>query len=85
MDLALLSPVTNATMVQPSASFVQDNSDLNLSENSADSGVSPASKSAAMVLLALKERYSLPQTSIYFAFGTIHGIISNVYTSSTCL
>lgn len=53
VDLPLLPPVTNepdSTMVQPSASFVQDNSDLNRSENSADSGVSPASKSAAMFL-----------------------------------
>lgn len=84
VDLPFLSPVTNepdSTMVQPSASFVQDNSDLNRSENSADSGVSPASKSAAMFLLTLKERYNLPQTAIDFAVGTIHGIISNVCDS----
>lgn len=84
VDLPLLSPVTNEpdlTMVQPSMSFVQDISDPNRSENSVESGVSPASKSAAMFLLTFKERYNLPQTAIDFAVGTINGIISNVCDS----
>lgn len=84
VDLPLISPVTNEPdlpMVQPSVSFVQDNSDPNRSENSAESGVSPASKSAAMFLLTFKERYHLPQTAIDFAVGTINGIISNVCDS----
>ena len=83
VDLPLISPVTNGpdmTMEQPSVSFVQENSDMN-KKNTAEFGVSPACKSAAMLLLTFKERYNLPQTAVDFAVGTINGIISNVCDS----
>ena len=84
VDVPSLVPTLSSltATVQPPASTahdIEDSMDLSTSENCVDSsGVSSASTTAAMFLLTFKERYSLPQTAIDFAVGTINGIISSV-------
>ena len=87
MDIPLLVPTYSppTATVQPSVSTahnIEDNvNPMNLATSGDcvdSSGASTATKTAAMFLLTFRERYSLPQTAIDFAVGTINGIISSV-------